>query len=91
MVIPSVRENENAEIRELALSCLGLFCFLDKKLTIYQLYLFGIAGESLRVLIIKTIFDILAFVVLDLGEDGAVDSLSLASHPLNWLLNSLIR
>ncbi|CAK7901158.1 condensin complex subunit 3 [[Candida] anglica] len=83
LVRPSVLRNDNTYIRNLAMTCLGLFCLLDKQLAIQQLYLFGVAAsradEELRIISIKVIVDILSthgVSVLDI--EGQVDSLSLA-------------
>ncbi|CAH2352634.1 condensin complex subunit 3 [[Candida] railenensis] len=83
LVRPSVLRNDNLYIRNLAMTCLGLYCLLDKQLAIQQLYLFGVAAsradEELRILSIKVIVDILSthgISVLDV--EGQVDSLSLA-------------
>lgn len=83
LVVPSVQRNDNIFIRNLATTCLGLFCLLDKQLAIQQLYPFGItasrADEELRIISIKVIVDILSthgVSVLDI--EGRVDSLSIA-------------
>lgn len=83
LVRPSVLRNDSVYIRNLAMTCLGLFCLLDRQLAIQQLYLFGVAAsradEELRIISVKVIVDILSThgtSVLDI--EGQVDSLSLA-------------
>ncbi|OBA20016.1 hypothetical protein METBIDRAFT_45159 [Metschnikowia bicuspidata var. bicuspidata NRRL YB-4993] len=86
LIRPALTNNENSMIRMLGYQTLGLFTLIDEGLGASNLKFFGISAskahdEDLKILCMKTIFDILSthgVRILDSEGEDAVDSLSLA-------------
>ena len=86
LIRPALTYTENNKIRLLGYRTLGLFTLIDEGLGASNLKFFGISAskahdEDLKILCMKTIFDILSthgVGILDAEGEDAVDSLSLA-------------